>query len=163
MMRVPKLIDGIDFGLMSPDEIRRISVTKIVAADTYDDDGYPIDRGLMDSRLGVVDPGLRCRTCAGRSGACPGHFGHVELSRPVIHVGYVDNIYDCLRAICKNKDCGRIHLSEQKIENFRNMMEESKKSGGKWWEISNQVIKSANAVEKCPHCREKKRCIPSYP
>ncbi|MFH1821657.1 MAG: DNA-directed RNA polymerase subunit A' [Methanobacteriota archaeon] len=158
-MRIPKLIDRIDFGMMSPDEVRRISVTKIVAADTYDDDGYPIDRGLMDSRLGVVDPGLRCRTCAARAGDCPGHFGHVELSRPVIHVGYVENVYDCLRSICRNKECGRILLSDQKIENFRNQMEESKKSGGKWWEISSQVIRSATAVEKCSHCGEKQLSI----
>lgn len=83
MMRIPKLIDHVDFGMTSPDEIRKISVTKIVTADTYDEDGYPIERGLMDSRLGVVDPGLRCRTCGARAGDCPGHFGHVELARPV--------------------------------------------------------------------------------
>lgn len=159
MLRIPKLIDRIDFGMMSPDEVRKISVTKIVAADTYDDDGYPIDRGLMDSRLGVVDPGLRCRTCAARAGECPGHFGHVELSRPVIHVGYVENVYDCLRSICRNKECGRILLSDQKIENFGKLMEDSRKSGGKWWEISSQVVRSATAVEKCPHCGEKQLSI----
>ncbi|MEM4723688.1 MAG: DNA-directed RNA polymerase subunit A' [Candidatus Hadarchaeum sp.] len=159
MIRIPKQIDRIDFGLMSPDEIRKISVTKIVAADTYDDDGFPIDRGLMDSRLGVVDPGLRCRTCSGRAGECPGHFGHVELARPVIHVGYVEIIYDCLRSICRNRDCGRILLSDQKIENFRKLIEESRKSGGKWWEISAQVVRSATAVEKCPHCGEKQVAI----
>ncbi|MBC7218979.1 MAG: DNA-directed RNA polymerase subunit A' [Hadesarchaea archaeon] len=159
MIRIPKQIDRIDFGLMSPDEIRKMSVTKIVAADTYDDDGFPIDRGLMDSRLGVVDPGLRCRTCSGRAGECPGHFGHVELARPVIHVGYVETIYDCLRAICRNKDCGRILLSDQKIEHFHKLIEDSKKSGGKWWEISAQVVRSATAVEKCPHCGEKQAPI----
>ncbi|MGQ9788548.1 MAG: DNA-directed RNA polymerase subunit A' [Candidatus Hadarchaeaceae archaeon] len=159
MIRIPKQIDRIDFGLMSPDEIRKMSVTKIVAADTYDDDGFPIDRGLMDSRLGVVDPGLRCRTCFGRAGECPGHFGHVELARPVIHVGYVEIIYDCLRAICRNKDCGRILLSDQKIEHFSKLIEDSKNGGGKWWEISSQVVRSATAVEKCPHCGEKQATI----
>ena len=159
MMKIPKLIDRIDFGVMSPDEIRKTSVTKIVAADTYDDDGYPIDRGLMDSRLGVVDPGLRCRTCAARAGECPGHSGHVEFARPVIHVGYVENVYDCLRATCKNKDCGRILLSPEKIDNFRRLIDESKRSGGKWWEISSQLIRSATAVEKCPHCGEKQPSI----
>ena len=59
MMRIPKVIDSINFTLMSPDDIRKMSVTKIITADTYDEDGYPIDRGLMDSRLGVVDPGWR--------------------------------------------------------------------------------------------------------
>ena len=155
MMRIPKVIDSINFTLMSPDDIRKMSVTKIITADTYDEDGYPIDRGLMDSRLGVVDPGLRCRTCGGRPGECPGHFGHVELARPVIHVGYVDTIYSCLRATCRNKNCGRILLSPQKLEEFRKRVEELRRSGGKWWEISDQVIRSAITVEKCPHCGEK--------
>ena len=29
--------------------------------------------------MGVIDPGLRCKTCAGRAGECPGHFGHVAI------------------------------------------------------------------------------------
>jgi len=32
----------------------------------YNIDGYPVDGGLMDLRLGVIDPGVRCRTCGGR-------------------------------------------------------------------------------------------------
>lgn len=155
MMRIPKLIDCIDFGLMSPEDIRKISVTKVVTADTYDEDGYPIERGLMDSRLGVVDPGLRCRTCGARSGDCPGHFGHIELARPVIHVGYIDIIYSCLRAMCQNKNCGRILLSEQKLEGIRKQIEDARAEKRKWWEISNQVLRSVATVEKCPHCGEK--------
>ena len=54
-----KKISQIDFGLMSPENIRKMSVTKIVTPDTYDEDGYPIEAGLMDPRLGVIDPGLR--------------------------------------------------------------------------------------------------------
>ncbi len=154
MMRIPKVIDSINFTLMSPDDMRKMSVTKIITADTYDEDGYPIDRGLMDSRLGVVDPGLRCRTCGGRPGECAGHFGHVELARPVIHVGYIDTIYNCLRATCRNKNCGRILLPPQKLEEFRKRIEDVKRSGGKWWKISEEVIRSAIVVEKCPHCGE---------
>lgn len=154
-MRIPKVIDGIDFGVMSPEDIRKMSVTKVIAADTYDEDGYPIERGLMDSRLGVVDPGLRCRTCGARAGECPGHFGHVELARQVIHVGYIDTVHDCLRATCRNKNCGRILLSTQKLEEFRKQLEDIKRNGGKWWEVSDQIVRSAATVEKCPHCGEK--------
>ncbi len=38
-----KKVDEIEFGLLSPDEIRKMSVTQIVVADTYDEDGYPIE------------------------------------------------------------------------------------------------------------------------
>jgi len=154
MMRIPKLIDRMDFSLMSPDEIRRVSVTKIITADTYDEDGYPIERGLMDSRLGVIDPGLRCRTCGARSGSCPGHFGHIELARPVVHVGYADTIHNCLRATCRK--CGRISLPEPKLDDYRERIREMMAAGRKWWGVAHEVIRSASSVGKCPHCGEEK-------
>ena len=58
-----KKIEEINFGLMSPDDIRQMSVVKIETPDTYGDDGYPIPYGLMDPHLGVIDPSLKCRTC----------------------------------------------------------------------------------------------------
>lgn len=152
-MGVLKMIDGVEFALMSPEDIRKISVTKIVTPDTYDEDGYPIENGLMDPRLGVVEPGLKCRTCGGRPKDCSGHFGHIELARPVIHIGYVDTIYDCLRATCRK--CNRILLKQEKIDGFMNKIKQLKKEGGMWWEISKEAIKTAAATETCPHCKEK--------
>ena len=75
---------------MSPEDIRQMSVVKIETPDTYGDDGYPIPYGLMDPHLGVIDPSLKCRTCGELGGKCQGHFGHIDLARPVIHVGFGD-------------------------------------------------------------------------
>src|SRR5437667_9943722 len=108
MRGVTKRIASIKFALLSPDEIRRMSATKIITADTYDDDGFPIDMGLMDSHLGVIEPGLRCKTCGGKVDDCPGHFGHIDLAMPVIHVGYVKDIKKLLQATCRK--CGRLLL-----------------------------------------------------
>ena len=52
-----KQIEKIVFGILVPDDIRKMSVTRIMTADTYDEDGLPIDSGLMDGRLGTVEPG----------------------------------------------------------------------------------------------------------
>ena len=110
---ITKKIGSISFALLSPNEIRKMSATKVITADTYDDDGFPIAMGLMDPRLGVIEPGLRCKTCGLRVGKdkCPGHFGHIDLAMPVIHVGLVKNIRDCLRATCR--DCGKLLLDEK--------------------------------------------------
>ena len=43
--------------------MRQMSAVKITIPDTYDEDGYPIAGELADQRLGVIDPGLKCRTC----------------------------------------------------------------------------------------------------
>ena len=39
---ITKRIGSIKFSCVSPDEIRRMSAVKIITADTYDDEGYPI-------------------------------------------------------------------------------------------------------------------------
>jgi len=41
-----KLVEKIKFGLLSPDEIRKMSAARIITADTYDEDGLPIPSGL---------------------------------------------------------------------------------------------------------------------
>lgn len=48
--------------------------------------GRPKLGGLMDPRQGVIDRNSRCQTCAGNLTECPGHFGHIDLSKPVFHV-----------------------------------------------------------------------------
>ena len=84
---------------------------------TYDEDGTPISSGLMDPRLGTVEPGQRCRTCGNRVGECPGHFGHIELARPVMHVGYAKHAHKLLQAVCRS--CSRLLLSPEKLQDFQ--------------------------------------------
>ena len=156
---VTKRIRAIRFALLSPDEIRRMSATKIITADTYDDDGFPIDMGLMDSHLGVIEPGLRCKTCGGKVDDCPGHFGHIDLAMPVIHVGYVKENKKLLQATCRR--CGRLLLTKQQAEEFRQEMEQMEELGG---EADIQIVTKETAREatkkaKCPHCGEEQQKI----
>jgi DNA-directed RNA polymerase subunit A' len=60
---IRKKIGEIKFALFSPEKIKKISSAKIVTPELYDKEGYPVDGGLMDIRLGVIDPGLKCKTC----------------------------------------------------------------------------------------------------
>jgi len=43
---------------------------------------------------------FRCQTCAGNMTDCPGHFGHVELAKPVFHVGFLVKTVKILRCVC---------------------------------------------------------------
>jgi DNA-directed RNA polymerase subunit A' len=149
---IPKEIGEIMFGLLSPDYIRKMSVAKIVTPDTYDEDGYPIDGGLMDTRLGVIDPGLVCKTCGGRIGECPGHFGHIELAKPVIHIGFAKTIYKILKAVCPH--CGRVAITEAKRREILEKMEKLERDGGNKWEVCEEVYKEASKVTICPYCGE---------
>jgi DNA-directed RNA polymerase subunit A' len=86
--------------------IKKLAVAEIVKPELYDNDGFPLDGGVMDPRLGVIDPGLRCRTCGKSMGNDFGHFGYIELTKPIIHVLYAKLIYRILKMICGN--CSRV-------------------------------------------------------
>ena len=147
-----KKIDAIEFGLLSPEDIRKMSIAQIVVADTYDEDGYPIDSGIMDPKLGVIDPGQRCRTCGNRVGNCPGHFGHIELARPIMHEGYAKVIHKVLRSICRQ--CNRILLSDEEIDHYQQLFKRYPEIGQKTANLSNEILKRAAKVKACPHCEE---------
>ncbi len=93
-------IEEISFGMISPAMLKKIAATEIVKADIYDNDGFPIEGGAMDPKLGVVDPGMRCRTCGLNVGQCVGHFGFIELVKPIYNVLYAKLIYKILKNIC---------------------------------------------------------------
>ncbi len=134
-------IKSIDFGFMSPKMIKDMSAIKIEHAELYDPDGYPIDGGLTDLHLGVVDPGLRCRTCGGTIGQCLGHFGYLELIKPVVHPLYGKKIYMLLRATCRK--CSKPLVSGEEMKAMKNAL--------------NEIYKKKKAT--CPHCGEKQKDI----
>ena len=148
----PKKIGQMQFALLSPKEIRDLSATKVITADTYDDDGFPIEMGLMDPRLGVIEPGLRCKTCGQRVGDCPGHFGHIDLAMPVIHVGFVKTIRNCLRATCRQ--CGRILFTKEEREKYDALLQQYTSEGKDLTPLTKRVTKDASLAETCPHCNK---------
>ena len=151
-MQTPKVLGGIDFGLMDPETYRDMSATKVITADTYDDDGYPIDMGLMDPRLGVIDPGLECRTCGSHSGSCNGHFGHIELAAPVIHVGFTKLIRRLLRSTCR--ECGKLALTEAERDEFRDRLQRAEELGEDPHDVLKAAVRQARKASTCPYCGE---------
>ena len=151
-LQTPKVLGGIDFGLMDPETYRDMSATKVITADTYDDDGYPIDMGLMDPRLGVIDPGLECRTCGSHSGSCNGHFGHIELAAPVIHVGFTKLIRRLLRATCR--ECGKLALTEMEREEFSERLVRAEELGEDPHDVLKAAVRQARKASTCPYCGE---------
>jgi len=149
-----KVIDAIKFGLLSPDEVRRHSVVETGTSDTYDEDGAPISGGLMDQRLGTLEPRQRCRTCGNISINCPGHFGHIELAVPVIHVEFAKPIYKVLSATCRA--CGSILLAEELREKLLARRNKDIRLFGKVSDDTTaEILKQAKKYKRhkeCPTC-----------
>lgn len=146
-----KSIDAIRFSVWSPTEIRKYSVAEITAPETYDEDGMPVQGGLMDGRLGTLEPGQKCLTCGNTAARCPGHFGHIELAEPVLHIAFIDNIYKLLQSTCRS--CARLKVPQEDLDEFRKIKEKhaaytviSEKR------IPEQIIEKAKKAKECPHC-----------
>ena len=120
-LQTVKSIDSIRFSVWSPTEIRKYSVAEITAPETYDEDGMSVQGGLMDGRLGTLEPGQKCLTCGNTSARCPGHFGHIELAEPVLHIAFIDNIYKLLLSTCRS--CSRLRLSQEDLNEFAKVRE----------------------------------------
>lgn len=107
-----------------------MSVAKIEFPELYDEGTQkPRNGGLLDPRMGTIDRNYKCQTCGEGMAECPGHFGHIELAKPVYHIGKVYKCYitfflliQCisiigfLTKVKKILECVCFHCSKLKVD-----------------------------------------------
>ncbi|MBU0979934.1 MAG: DNA-directed RNA polymerase subunit A' [Nanoarchaeota archaeon] len=150
-----KKVKEIRFGVLSPKLIKKMASAKIVTPELYDKEGYPVDGGLMDVRLGVIDPGLKCKTCGQKLKECPGHFGYIELARPIIHVKFVSIVFNLLRCTCR--ECGHILIPKNRLRSQLNILDAVQNESGleSRRDKIKELITNLKTINKCPYCNAK--------
>ena len=101
-------VSGVQFSILSPDEIRRRSVAEITTNETYEGD-IPKVGGLFDPRMGVLDHGKKCSTDELDNRHCPGYFGHIELAKKVFHIHHLKYTIKTLSNVCYK--CSKLLVS----------------------------------------------------
>ncbi|MEK6947032.1 MAG: DNA-directed RNA polymerase subunit A' [Nanoarchaeota archaeon] len=152
-----KQVRSITFSVLSPKMIKKMASAKIVTPELYDKEGYPVDGGLMDIRLGVIDPGLRCKTCGSKLKECIGHFGYIELARAIIHIKFVNIIMTIMKCTCR--ECGRILIPDNKIAKNKEILDQVEKESGvedRRHKVK-EIIAGLKTTNKCPHCKAKQK------
>ncbi|MBR9706967.1 MAG: DNA-directed RNA polymerase subunit A', partial [Candidatus Diapherotrites archaeon] len=149
-----KILSEIKFSFLDPERVRSLSTVEINSAQTYDIDGYPIEGGLMDPHLGVIGPGLRCKSCSQRMGGCPGHFGHLELIRPVVHTKYGTEIRKVLNSCCPK--CGKLILDDEKKAEYKKEYDETLREKV---EVGKAIERVAKKVKICTHCGHERELL----
>lgn len=139
-----EVIKGIQFTLMSPDEIQQRSVAEITTTDTCNGND-PVIGGLFDPRMGVIEHNKKCCTCDQKNTFCPGHFGHINLARAVFFIQFFDTVRKTMTCICYH--CSRLLVDVEKKYEDRELSRKAPRQ--KRFE---QVYK---AVKKkvCSHCQ----------
>jgi len=135
--QISSKIIGIQFSILSPEEIRNGSVAEITTRDTYINN-KPIIGGLFDPRMGVLEPGLICPTDGLDYMQTPGYFGHIELARPVFYIQYLSTILKVLRCVCFK--CSKLLISKEKYKQALQMLPEAR------WKY---VFALASKIRRC--------------
>jgi DNA-directed RNA polymerase II subunit RPB1 len=138
----PSRIIGIQFGLLSPESIKRNSVVQVESRDTYINN-KPVTGGLFDPRMGVLEPGLICPTDGLTYIDTPGYFGHIELARPVLFIQHLKEILKIIKCIC-------FKCSKLRINKSQHLHTLSWNSSKRW----DYVCGLASSVKRCGDATE---------
>ena len=133
----PSKVIGIQFSILSPEEIRKSSVAEINNRNTYVNN-KPVIGGLFDPRMGVLEPGLICPTDGLDYMKTPGYHGHIELARPVFYIQYLNTILKVLRCVCFK--CSKILISKEKYKQAMKLQGEAR------WKY---VFGLCNKINRC--------------
>ena len=133
----PSKIIGIQFSIMSPEDIIKGSVAEITSRDTYVNN-KPIIGGIFDPRMGVLEPGLICPTDGLDYMNTPGYFGHIVLPKPVFYIQYLNMVLKILRCVCFK--CSKLSISKEKHKHIIHMSEKER------WAY---VFPLASKVKRC--------------
>ena len=136
---ITKDVTGLQFSIMSPDEIRSNSVVEVSKHETYDKD-VPVVKGLFDNRMGTTDMGKVCATCGLDNIGCPGHFGHIELARPVYNYHFIDITVKILKCVCFR--CGKLRVNKESPS----ISELTNKSNKTRW---NTIYEQSSKITRC--------------
>jgi DNA-directed RNA polymerase II subunit RPB1 len=154
-MGLDKSISSIDFFLLSPEEIRRMSTVRIFDTAMYDNN-LPHPHGIHDHRMGPVEKRMLCGTCGNGITNCNGHPGHIEFPFPVYHIGYIDLVLKLLRSCCFW--CSRYLLAKdkEKVASIRAQMgfhENDEEGAGNREELFVMMTQAAKGKKICEFCK----------
>ena len=149
-----KRIDGLQFSIMGPDEIKDNSVVEITKYETYEKD-VPVIKGLFDLRMGTTEMGKVCNTCGLDNKGCPGHPGHINMARPVFHYHFIDTTQKLLKCVCFRCSKLLVNRYDPKIINI------SKKPRKTRWkelcDISSNISRCGQETEDGCGCQQPSR------
>ncbi|KAK3130817.1 hypothetical protein QOZ80_6BG0498400 [Eleusine coracana subsp. coracana] len=114
-------VESVHFSFFNDDEIKRISVKNITRTERLDAKNCPVPGGLMDPAMGPVNDSDACKSCGQQSTRCPGHFGHIELAKPVFNPLLFMSLKNLLEATCFH--CHKFRLHREQVDKYVNELE----------------------------------------
>ena len=182
----PKQVASLEMGLMTSEQVRAMSAVEVIQAGAFqynnpEDPETPIEQGVHDYRMGVVDQREgNCPTCSlsfnrmDSANSCPGHFGHINLFEPVPKLMYLgiikssavmsDPLLNALNKVCFN--CSKVMLPTGILEAISTRVDyifKLNKRNSKGYSDIRKIVNGPfvdyhgtkqETKQPCPHCAE---------
>lgn len=136
-------ITKIKFGILSKEEILKISVAKIFKNKLKNTNEINSFGTVYDIHMGPIQPGKECITCELKTKDCVGHFGHINLNIDIIHPLYYRVVLSFLKCFCMQ--CSKILVTKDHIE----LWDINSFQGEERFEI---ILKKLIKIRYCTHC-----------
>jgi DNA-directed RNA polymerase II subunit RPB1 len=122
----PSKIIGIQFSMLSPEEIRKNSVVEVISRDSIG--------GLFDPKMGILEKGLFCPTDGLTYMDTPGYFGHMEMAMPVFFVQHIKDIVKVCKVTCYK--CSKLLINKQRYKHLLKLNPEER-----WQILANITVR----------------------
>ena len=132
------VIDSINFGILSPEEIKAMSVTEIFSNKLMG------PNSIYDEAMGPIDNNKICVSCGCDNKTCPGHFGHIDLNYKIIHPLFYRVTLLFLKCYCVK--CSSCLLSPDQLK-LGGLMKYTKE------QRFLKIIEKCEKVDVCPACQ----------
>jgi DNA-directed RNA polymerase II subunit RPB1 len=143
-------IIGVQFGIANPADIAARSVVEVITDKTYQGNA-PVQGSVFDQRFGAVNNGEVCKTCKQTNLHCPGHFGHIQLARPVYLYQFLDTVQKILQVVCIS--CSNPYLPEEELEVLEGRYTGMDRFDAVREKTTKYKEKDLKASGTCPHCQ----------
>lgn len=130
-------IKEIQFGILSDDEIKKLSVCEIVTSKICDNEG------VYDARLGTMENNINCSTCEANNKECPGHFGYIELGIELINPLFPSVVLLYLKCFC--------FYCSSMLQSKENLMLKGVLQTKKKFKVATDLLMKTTI---CPHCSQ---------
>jgi len=132
------VINSINFGILSADEIRKMSVVKIY------NHKLSGPNSIYDEQMGPIDNQKICPKCHQDNKSCPGHFGHIDLNYKIIHPLYYRITILFLKCFCVKCSSCLLTKDQLKLAGVMKYKNEHR---------FNKIVERCEKTDVCPCCQ----------
>jgi DNA-directed RNA polymerase beta' subunit len=132
------VIDSIEFGILSPEDIKNMSVVRIFS------NKLSGPNSIYDDAMGPIDNGKICPSCSCDNKTCPGHFGHIELNYKIIHPLYYRIVLLFLKCYCVKCSSCLLTPDQLKLAGLLKLTKENRFV---------KIVERCEKIDVCPLCQ----------